>query len=313
MKTTHSFGMHSVLALLALSAAACGGATESEEDTSSEDAVVAGPETSLGKFDVYALDVTDPKGFCIDVTSVELLKRGRTTRARLTDRIEGLCRRAVNPNVREYKVTAKTDGCGSVRYSGERRVATLRGTNPETGRPYGKADQFATIALDDHRARTCETRVAGAIVLEETLPGFPGPISQIKRSLPAPAEIETLDGTLMQVMGIGGESTGAMLLTDHGGLELLLDDAQREVFTSDRIGRVTGTRTTLFGVESGQRPAFEVKTLLVCPPPGTVHVLAPVIGPGAVEPAAPDAASATVVSDPFWEVDHCPGVTAKRI
>ena len=315
MLSTKSIGLFVVATLASLSATACsvGAADDAEvgpDDLSSttEDAesAVRAP-TQLGSFKLYDLDVNSADGFCLEVTTLDLVKVGRTTTAKLSEHIEGMCRRTIAPNFREYKVRAKSDGCGTVTYTGERRVSNRRGINVETGLPLTKQDNYATLTISDNRKRTCETPVAGPIVIEEALPGFPGPISSIKRSLPEKSEPEVLEGTLMSFQSIGGgASTGKGLVTQSGLVELALNDEQSGAFVSDRAGRVVGTRNASSGL-------FTVKTLLVCPPPGTRIDLAPTISPDAVVAVDPSAPVPSVVSDKFWEVDHCPGVSATRI
>ena len=90
------------------------GDAEAEADELSgvaEDAVsaVRGP-TQLGSFKLYDLDVTSPDGFCLEVTKLDLVKVGRTTTAKISEHIEGTCRRTIAPNFREYKVRAKNAG-----------------------------------------------------------------------------------------------------------------------------------------------------------------------------------------------------------
>jgi hypothetical protein len=85
-----------------------------------------------------------------------------------------------------------------------------------------------------------------------------------------PAQTVTVQGTLFQSFGIGGENTGTSIQTATEFLELVLDDGERNQFVADRVARVKGSRVLLSGVETQNRPAIDVTELLVCPIPGTV-------------------------------------------
>lgn len=92
------------------------------------------------------------------------------------------------------------------------------------------------------------------------------------------ADVE-VEGTLKKTAGIGGENTGASIQTASGLTELVLDDHAAE-FVDGRFAKVTGKKTTLSGVETHDRPAIEVKALLVCPAPNAVIDCMPPIAPG---------------------------------
>ena len=49
----------------------------------------------------------------------------------------------------------------------------------------------------------------------------------------------------------------------------MLSDAQRNQFVDGRFARVTGSRTTLSGVETQNRAAISVFDMLTCPASGT--------------------------------------------
>jgi hypothetical protein len=87
---------------------------------------------------------------------------------------------------------------------------------------------------------------------------------------------EVEKGTLIHTVGIGGENTGFSVKLANGSvLELVLDETARNAFVQGRVARVTGTPTTLSGVETHNRPAIKVSDLLVCPAPHTTFSMMP--------------------------------------
>jgi hypothetical protein len=113
-----------------------------------------------------------------------------------------------------------------------------------------------------------------------------------------PAEV-TIEGTLRSTMGIGGENTGASISSASGLLELVLDDGEKAQFVEGRFARAKGKRTTLFGVETHNRPALDVSSLLVCPAPGTSINCMPPVAPG----------NTTCGADRAWIGEKCTGVS----
>ncbi len=90
----------------------------------------------------------------------------------------------------------------------------------------------------------------------------------------APATVE-YKGKLARVFGIGGESTGMALNFEDASAELVLSAKDRAKFVDGRVARVIGSKTTLSGVETHDRPAIKVSSLLVCPAPKTTLSLMP--------------------------------------
>ena len=68
-------------------------------------------------------------------------------------------------------------------------------------------------------------------------------------------------------MAIGGETTGIGVHTRAGFFELVLAKDQRTKFDAmnGRVVLVTGKKITLSGIETGKRPAIEVKRLSLPP------------------------------------------------
>lgn len=93
-------------------------------------------------------------------------------------------------------------------------------------------------------------------------------------------EAISVEGTLAQVVAVGGETTGFAVQSDDAQHELVLDPHERASFVDGAKARVTGRKTTLFGVESGARPAVEVTRISVCPAPGaSVNCMPPTDNP----------------------------------
>jgi hypothetical protein len=115
----------------------------------------------------------------------------------------------------------------------------------------------------------------------------------------AGGESVELEGTLVSSVGIGGENTGSSIKAANGGLtELVLGD-QASKFVDGRFAKVTGKKTTLSGVETGNRSAIDVKKLLVCPASGAVFNCMPPIAPG----------NTVCGEDRSWIQDKCQGVS----
>jgi hypothetical protein len=93
----------------------------------------------------------------------------------------------------------------------------------------------------------------------------------------AAADDEVEKGTLVHTVGIGGENTGFSAKIGGKTIELVLDGAAQKSFVEGRVARITGTATTLSGVETHDRPAIKVSDLLVCPAPhATLDAMPPV-------------------------------------
>jgi hypothetical protein len=96
-------------------------------------------------------------------------------------------------------------------------------------------------------------------------------------------EVEVQKGTLLEAgVAIGGEGTGFNAQIGNKKLELVLSDADKKAFVVGRVARITGSPTTLDGVETHNRPAIKVANLLVCPAPHTtLSMMPPVSDDGA--------------------------------
>lgn len=277
----------SLFALLGLVVAGCTldteGATDDEgSDVSTEEALRT--RVNPGTFKLYAEPRHEPNPSCDLFT--QLVLTASPARATLTEQLSGNCKIAVRTDNRYYNLREVPTGCGSKQYKGSFR----------------KQGRLRAVTITDHRTRTCKDLVPAKIVLEETASGFPGPITTTKYSYdgqPASPAI-TASGTLVSVMGIGGESTGAAIKSDQGFFELVLDAGEQNQFVDGKTARVKGTRTTLSGVETKDRPAIIVDEMLVCPDPGTLNCM-PRPNVRLSSLCAPENRS--------WVVASCPGVT----
>ena len=251
MKT---FAFASLASLVALALAGCGAAegTASEGDldiASAEEAIAP----QLTSFKLYEEPGKIPNRVCDIHTRLDLATFTRTARARFVNLVDGLCEIYVEPNDRTYNVRLTAQPCGSKVFEGVRRTA----------------EGVAKVRITDHRTRLCKDLPPAKIIVEETVPGTSGLTTTTLYSAPVPSSTTvTLEGTLRETMGLGGENTGVSLETETSLTELVLTDAQRNAIVDGRYAQVKGTTTVLTGIETGQRGAVEVSDLLVCPAPG---------------------------------------------
>jgi hypothetical protein len=269
--------------LLALSALGCAADAQSADDgdgddTSAEEALTTRIEP--GSFKLYS-DANHKVNQGCDVFTSLVLKNGPAA-ATLEEHVGGFCEIAVVPNARTYRLKQTGTSCGSKIYSGSFR----------------KQGKTHSIKITDHRTRLCEDVVPAAIIVEETVPGFPGPITTKKFSLDREA-IE-VTGKLVHTVGIGGENTGSSIASKQGMFELVLDAGERNQFVSGKTARVRGSKTTLSGVETHDRPAIIVDDMLVCPDPGFINCM-----PG------PNVRLSNLCAgeNHTWVTDNCPGVS----
>jgi hypothetical protein len=200
-----------------------------------------------GEFKLYDEPNHEVNAFCDLFTNLSLVQ-GSLAQAKLEDRVQGSCKIAVNPNPRSYRLRKVGTSCGSTLYEGSRTTREGR----------------STIKITDHRTRVCRDLPPAQVIVEESTPR--GRQTLYAARIAPEAEIT---GTLVSVMGIGGESTGAAIRSAEGLRELILDDGERALFADGKKARVRGTLTTLSGVETRNRPAIDVRELLVCPNRGT--------------------------------------------
>lgn len=257
-----------------------GCAADAADDSASANAadLVAPAPIAAGSFELFRLPHYAPESSCERLTKLEV----KDMNAHLEEAFVGPCATfvAVDPNARDYKLTREGTSCGSSIYTAS----------------FAKGVETWSIKLTDHRTRVCRDIVPARIVVEETHDGPLGPITTKLYSQDVKPKAESvLEGELASVMGIGGESTGVAIVTDDGMFELILDPSERAQFVDGKRARVKGTKTTLSGVETHDRPAIEVNDLLVCPNPGWVNCM-----PGGAVPAA--------CGERTWIRANCEGV-----
>jgi hypothetical protein len=254
----------SFLVLAALTASlsiACTAETDDASDGDSDDVTVDeanAAKVAPGSFKLYGKAHATPNPSCDLHTKLEL-KAAFFSTATLSEAVGGFCEIAAVPNPRTYRLRLTGTDCGSRLYAGSVK----------------KQGKSFNIKITDHRTRLCENVIPAAIIVEETVPGFPGAITTTKFSFdgePAGGEV-VLEGTLVRSFGIGGENTGSSIKTSKEMVELILDPGERNQFVDGKKARAKGTIKLLSGVETQNRKALDVKEMLVCPAPGFVNCM----------------------------------------
>lgn len=212
-----------------------------------------------GSFKLYSHAHEVPLAGCDVHTRLDLAQDHFST-ATLTERAV-VCKVLVPPDLRTYRLRLTDTDCGTRFYAGSRKV---------DGKSF-------TIKITDNRARLCLNVVDADVIVEETAPGFPGAITTTKYSYDgapvAPTADVTLEGTLTRTFGIGGENTGVSIATKTGMIELILDAGEQNQFVAGKKARATGASKLLSGVETHNRKALDVKSLLVCPDAGQINCM----------------------------------------
>lgn len=157
-------------AALAASSAACTADT-SEPSTGDETDDVSVDEANAakvtpGNFKLYGEPHARPTAGC-DVHTRLTFAAGTYSTARFEEAVSGFCELYVEPNARTYRLRLAGTDCGTRIYAGS---VTKKG------------QKFA-VKITDNRTRLCENVVAAAVIVEETVPGFPGAITTAKYSL----------------------------------------------------------------------------------------------------------------------------------
>jgi hypothetical protein len=222
------------------------------DDVTSDEANAA--RIAPGEFKLYTQAHATPNPSCDMHTKLVLSAEGGS-KAHLEEALAGFCEIAVVPNPRDYKLRAAGQDCGSRIFTGSFR----------------KNGEKHSIKIVDNRTRLCENVVAGAIEVEETTPR--GTVMKYSYDAPPESATVTVEGELVATMGIGGENTGVSIKTATETLELVLDSGERNQFQDGKKARVTGKKTTLSGVETHNRPAIDVESMLVCPNPGSINCM----------------------------------------
>jgi hypothetical protein len=222
------------------------------DDVTSDEANAA--RVAPGEFKLYATPRATPNPSCDPHTKLVLSNKDGS-KAHLEEALDGFCELAVIPNARDYKLRAAGNDCGSRIFTGSFR----------------KNGEKHSIRIVDNRTRLCENVVAGAIEVEETTPR--GTVQKYSYDAPPPSASVTVEGELFASMGIGGENTGASVKTASETFELVLDAGERNQFVDGKKARITGKKTFLSGVETRNRPAIDVESMLVCPDAGTVNCM----------------------------------------
>jgi hypothetical protein len=134
------------------------------DETTTEDALKT--SVSPGTFKLYSDPDHTPSPHCDVFTRLEL--KASPARAELREEVAStsLCKLMVQPNERFFRLRQQPTGCGSKLYTGSFR----------------KQGKLHAIKITDHRTRLCKDLVPAKIIVEETVPGFPGAITTTKYS-----------------------------------------------------------------------------------------------------------------------------------
>lgn len=230
--------------ILALAATACG----TENTSSTKDIEVAPVETiNEAAFKMYDQARFTPESFCDLHTVLKLFNTETGIAASLQNSLDGICELAVFPNVRTYSLEKVGQSCGSDLYVG-RLIGIVEHAAP-------------TIEITDHRNRICRDIVPATVIVKQIF----------SESLSAPifsydfggVPLLGLDGTLTQIMAIGGETTGfALMLTNGNLIELdFATPALRAAFVEDNRVNILGNYKTVRGVEIPVRQVFVVESM----------------------------------------------------
>jgi hypothetical protein len=267
-----------LLSSTAVFAAGCAAQTDEGDDTTEADIT---SKIAEGTYKLYAQAGTVPSAGC-DVHTQLDLKAAYYSTATLEETVGGMCQIAVLPNTRAYRLKLQSTSCGTRVYTGSHTVDGKR----------------TEIVITDNRKRTCLDVVKAQLVVQETADGKT--TTKYSYDAPAPSAKTEVTGKLVHTVGIGGENTGASIATSSGMTELVLDQGEWNEFVAGKTARVRGTTTTLSGVETHDRPAIKVDSLLVCPDKGTIDCM-----PG------PNVRLSSICSgdDSAWVTANCPGVS----
>lgn len=250
MKTTAA-----ILAGISLLSLVAGCSADATDDAASANADLSAPAPlTAGTFDLYSAPRYTPESSCERYTKIDL----KFMAAHLEDAFVGTCMTfvAVDPVVRDYALEMTGTSCGSKIFTGSVQ----------------HGDATWSIKITDHRSRVCRDIIPALIVVEETQGAVATKKLYSNDATKASAEA-VVEGELASVMGIGGESTGVAIITREGMLELVLDANERAQFVDGKKARVKGTKITLSGVETHDRPAVDVSDLLVCPNAGWINCM----------------------------------------
>jgi len=259
-----------------------GCSADAQDDAAAANADLSAPAPiAAGSFELLTKPRYTPKS-CDQLTKLDLSDMN----AHMSDSLVSPCMTfvAVDPQTRDYHLTRTGSSCGSTMYEAS----------------FKKGSESWSIKLTDNRARLCRDVIPALIVIEETHNGHAEKLYSNDTKLGGlpPSAETTVEGKVEHVMGIGGETTGVAIYTDHGSFELIVDAAERAKIVDGQKARVKGKKTTLSGVETHNRPAIDVSDLLVCPSAGYIDCM----------PGGP-VADACKSDNRSWIQDNCEGVS----
>jgi hypothetical protein len=235
--------------ICALTLLACG--QENDRSSAVSDAARLSDQAVVteGTFKMYSQARITPETFCDLHAVLSLTHTEAGAVASLSNGLSGICEIAVAENLRSYALTAVATSCGSVTYKGKL-------TKPADDK--GIAD---TIELTDHRTRTCRDLQPARIIVRQNFSD--GSITTLYSHDEAVVPRVTLQGALIQIMAIGGESTGyGLQLADDQIIEIAL--ATQELLAGFEEGKkveITGYYRSVFGIEIPERQVLVVETM----------------------------------------------------
>lgn len=158
------------LSIGSLAGCAADASVDSDNETdAAEEALTAKTRVTPGEFRLYsdAGHVANPS--CDLYTTLEL-KNEPSAKAVFGQGLDGFCEIAISVETRTFSIRLDSESCGSKVYVGTR----------------GRGSKKSSVRITDHRSRVCRDIVPALVIVEATVPGFPGAITTTQYSSDRP-------------------------------------------------------------------------------------------------------------------------------
>lgn len=238
----------SAVALLSVgSLAGCAADATVDQDgdvDANEEALSAKTRVTAGQFRLYndANHTVNPS--CDLFTTLEL-KNEPNAKAVLGQGLDGFCEIAVSAETRTFSIRLESESCGSKVYVGSA----------------GRGSKKSTVRITDHRTRVCRDIVPARVILEQTVPGFPGAITTTEYSYDRVAPADAC-ASKDQTACLADESCqakwGPSACSPDG--RICTADIRFKGCAAKEVVELTGTLTTMFAI-GGETTGFGIKGL----------------------------------------------------